>query len=343
MNFSLPRVFVSPVSNTIPTTGTTSNLTANELGIYLPNNTPATAGNIGAADYFYIAQGRPDTSLNLRTIKSDKIVAKNVIEKYLVTGSSSVNQQVGVISDIIAHCGEQLVISIRAFSQDIDAVFSNGLTRSIVLETPCCDCDTDPCEVLTPGQIEELVDEAVLKINSDPVLGKYIVASKTDDVEITLTGIAQPVIENCDLTANGFRYDAVVFQAWVYAGAFTTQDFANLGSCEESGVYETTQEISFPKGTTAQVLKEEINNHSYKVPAFKQIYADPGFNGLFNSNAQEGTLYDQFYIKVNNPESPNTWSAALNQDFTVIIYTPQAQTAAWRAILEEALGVFEEK
>jgi hypothetical protein len=55
-DFSLTTLFVVPVGNTLPSSGSTQNLTAGQFGIYTNAYAVATTGNIGAAPYFYLAQ-----------------------------------------------------------------------------------------------------------------------------------------------------------------------------------------------------------------------------------------------------------------------------------------------
>ena len=56
-DFSLTNLFVVSKSNTLPTTGSTNNLTSSpaQFGIFLPDNTPATVATVGNAKYIYLA------------------------------------------------------------------------------------------------------------------------------------------------------------------------------------------------------------------------------------------------------------------------------------------------
>ena len=80
MDFSLTTLFVAPVGQTeLPSSGSTQDLTAGQLGVFRNDYTVATAGNIAAAPYFYIAQGRENTYLQ-SSKRSDKIAASNILE-----------------------------------------------------------------------------------------------------------------------------------------------------------------------------------------------------------------------------------------------------------------------
>ena len=72
-DFSLTTLFVVPVGQTaLPSSGSTQNLTAGQFGIFKSDYTLATAANIAASPYFYIAQGRTNTYLQ-GSKRSDKI------------------------------------------------------------------------------------------------------------------------------------------------------------------------------------------------------------------------------------------------------------------------------
>ena len=80
-DFSLTTLFVVPVGNTLPSSGSTQNLTAGQFGIFRSDYSVATTGNITGKPYFYLAQGRTNTYLQ-GSKRSDKIssTGSNVTE-----------------------------------------------------------------------------------------------------------------------------------------------------------------------------------------------------------------------------------------------------------------------
>ncbi|MEI6186992.1 MAG: hypothetical protein WCP46_00625 [Alphaproteobacteria bacterium] len=88
-DYSLTTLFVVPVGNSLPTTGGPQDLAAGQFGIFLDTYAVANAGNIAAAPYFYLAQGRTNTYLQ-GSKRSDKISAAGVINWYKSSGSSAV-------------------------------------------------------------------------------------------------------------------------------------------------------------------------------------------------------------------------------------------------------------
>ena len=342
MNYQLTNVFVSPVSNSLPTTGTTANLTANQLGVYLPNLTPATSGNAAAAEYLRIVQQRPNSDLNLPTIKSDAIADNKVIKKYKVVGSTG-QVQVGQLTDFDVKCDEDLTVTLRVWEDDTLMSFADGLTKTFVKRTPCCECDGDPCASIEPSDLEDLIKEIADDINADPLLNTLLVASTTGSgasIILVLTGLAQVEQQSADLTVNNYRPNAVSFKAWAHRNAHTTQDIIKYWGCDAIGTYTETQSIEYPKGTSDQVKLIEYKHFSYTIPKFKERFSDVNYNGIFHSNVADATLYDTFVIEFNHMESPNTWSVAVNQDSAVVVFVPQAQTSAFEAILTAKYGAF---
>ena len=72
-DFSLTTLFVVPTSQTaLPVAGSTQDLGAGVFGFFRNDYTLATAANVAAAPYFYIAQGRANTYLQ-GSKRSDRI------------------------------------------------------------------------------------------------------------------------------------------------------------------------------------------------------------------------------------------------------------------------------
>ena len=137
MDFSLTTLFVAQ-SGTLASSGSTQNLTAGQLGLFRPDYSIATAGNIAAAKYFYVAQGRiesvppnnaagwgPSTGNQLGSKRSDKIAASKVIEWYKVTAVSSVPTQIQSIANWNLECGKQITFAFVLHSSYIDTGFFN--------------------------------------------------------------------------------------------------------------------------------------------------------------------------------------------------------------------------
>jgi hypothetical protein len=169
-DFSLTTLFVVPVGNTLPSSGSTQDLTAGQVGIFTSDYTVATAGNIASYPYFYIAQGRVNTYLQ-GSKRSDKISGcptgssckTNVTEWYKSLGCATPVNQVTDVVDFTVKCGEIVTLTLRGFSSYLNTLYFNGFTRSVTVNAPCCDCGGDPC---TDTDVPALIDSLILKLES---------------------------------------------------------------------------------------------------------------------------------------------------------------------------------
>ena len=164
-DFSLTTLFVVPVGNTLPSSGSTQNLTAGQVGIFLNDYSVATAGNIAAAPYFYVAQGRVNTYLQ-GSKRSDKISGcpggssckSNVTEWYKSLGCATAVNQVTDVVDFTVKPGEVVTLTLRGFSSYLNTLYFNGFTRSVTVNAPCLACGADPCtDVDVPALIDDLI------------------------------------------------------------------------------------------------------------------------------------------------------------------------------------------
>src|SRR6185436_11372554 len=127
-DFSLTTLFVVPVGNTLPSSGSTQDLTPGQFGIFRNDYTVANAGNIAAAPYFYIAQGRTNNYLQ-GSKRSDKIkgcatanCTSNVTDWRKVVGCPTAATQVTDVSGFNVQCGDILTLTLRAHSSYIDTL-----------------------------------------------------------------------------------------------------------------------------------------------------------------------------------------------------------------------------
>jgi hypothetical protein len=150
-DFSLTTLFVVPVAqgNTFPSSGSTQDLTAGQVGVAL--NTYLLTNNVASAPYWYVAQGRTNTYLQ-GSKRSDKIKGcpsancnSNVTEWYMVHGCPTPVNQITDITGWHIKCGDVVTLTIRAFSSYLNTLYFNGLTRSVTVQAPCCDCGGDIC------------------------------------------------------------------------------------------------------------------------------------------------------------------------------------------------------
>jgi hypothetical protein len=347
-DFSLTTLFVVPVGNTLPSSGSTQDLTAGQFGIYTNNYAVATVGNIAAAPYFYLAQGRVNTYLQ-GSKRSDKISANNVSEWYKVTGNPVAANQVTEVGDFTVKPGEIVTLTLRAFSSYIDTLYFNGFTRSVTVNAPCLECGGDPC---TDVDVPALIDELIIKLrqkapgnNPDNISFDtfYQFQRVGNDASAKLVISGKPLTiygQPCDVAAFPWEYDRMYFRTFIFSGPATTADFIVADPCNQVAQAVITQRSSYVSGTSAEIQQLEKNFYSYQAGYLKHLYRMVGYNENFESWVTDGTTYDTLYIKFNEyDKSAYKWGDYIIEDSQVIIAAPQALTQDILDVLEAALGL----
>jgi hypothetical protein len=354
-DFSLTTLFVVPVGNTLPSSGSTQNLTAGQVGIFLNDYSVATAGNIAAAPYFYVAQGRVNTYLQ-GSKRSDKISGcpggssckSNVTEWYKSLGCPTPVNQVTDVVDFTVKPGEIVTLTLRGFSSYLNTLYFNGFTRSVTVNAPCLGCGDDPCtDVDVPALIDDLIYHLELDApgnNPDNItLNQFYQFQRIGNdssalLRITgkpLTAYGQP----CDVAAFPFEYDRFYFRTFIFSGPATTADFIVDDPCNRVAQPVITQRSNYAVGTSAEVQQLEKNFYSYQAGYLKHLYRMNGYNENFESWVTDGQIYDLYYIKFNEyDKSAYQWGDYIMEDSMVIIAVPENQTSAIEAILVAGLG-----
>ena len=363
-DFSLTTLFVVPSSQVaLPSSGSTQDLTAGQVGIFRNDYTIATAANIAAAPYFYIAQGRQNTYLQ-GSKRSDKIkgcatanCTSNVTEWYKVVGCPTPANQVTEVDGWNVKCGDIVTLTLRAHSSYIDTLYFNGLTRSVTVQAPCCDCGGDPC---TTVDVPALIDQFILKlqqqapgINPDNIsLNQFFQFQRVGNdasAKLVISGKALTQYgQPCDVAAFPWEYDRMWFRTFVYSGPATTADFIVADSCNIVADATITQRSSYATGTSKEIQQLEKNFYSYQAGYLKHLYRMVGYNENFESYVADGVTYDSYYIKFNElDKSVYSWGDYIHQDSMVILATPQTQPGGAsnpiggliETVLEAALGL----
>jgi len=338
-DFSLTTLFVVPVGQTaLPSSGSTQDLTAGTVGLFRNDYTLATAANIAAAPYFYVAQGRTNTYLQ-GSKRSDKIKGcptgsgcnSNVTEWYKVTGCPTASNQITDVDNFTVQCGEIVTLTLRAHSSYIDTLYFNGFTRSVTVQAPCCQCGGDVC---TDVDTNALINSIIVKLeqsapgdNPDNISFNTFFTFENVGGTILrihgkpLTKYGQP----CDIAAFPFEYDRMYFSTFVYQGPATTADFIVADACDPVADTAVIQTASYASGTSDEIKQLEKNFYSYQAGYLKSLYRMNGYNENFESWVSDGTTYDTYYIKFNQyDKSAYQWGDYVMQDSTVIIAAPNA-------------------
>jgi hypothetical protein len=354
-DFSLTTLFVVPVGNTLPSSGSTQNLTAGQVGIFGSDYTVANAGNIADFPYFYVAQGRVNTYLQ-GSKRSDKIAGcpsgnsckTNVTEWYKSTGCATAVNQITDVVNFTVKPGEIITLTLRGFSSYLNTLYFNGFTRSVTVNAPCLQCGENPC---TDVDVPTLIDELIIKLESHApgdnpdniyLTQFYQFQRVGDDQDAFLRITGKPLTvygQPCDVAAFPWEYDRFYFRTFIFAGPATTADFIVADPCNRVAEPVIVQRSNYPAGTSAEVQQLEKNFYSYQAGYLKHLYRMNGYNENFESWVTDGTIYDLYYIKFNEyDKSAYQWGDYIMEDSTVIIAVPQGATAAIEAVLEAGLG-----
>ena len=351
-DFSLTTLFVVPVGQTaLPSSGSTQNLTAGQVGIFKSDYSLATAGDIAGSPYFYVAQGRTNTYLQ-GSKRSDKIkgcpsgsgCSSNVTEWYKVSGCPTAANQITDVTDFTVQCGESITLTLRAHSSYIDTLYFNGFTRSVTIQAPCCGCDENPCDDVSDNTIiNELIYQLNLKApgnNPDNIsFSTFYTFQNVGGTILRITG--KPLTkygQPCDIAAFPFEYDRMSFRTFVYAGPATTADFIVADACNFVAQPIITQRASYATGQSAEIAQLEKNFYSYQAGYLKHLYRMNGYNENFESWVSGGVTYDTYYIRFNEyNKSEYQWGDYIMEDSTVIIAAPNSVTSSIAAAIETVL------
>jgi hypothetical protein len=354
-DFSLTTLFVVPVGNTLPSSGSTQNLTAGQVGIFTSDYTVATTGNITNYPYFYVAQGRVNTYLQ-GSKRSDKISGcsistackSNVTQWYKSTGCSTAVNQITDVVDFTVKPGEIITLTLRGFSSYLNTLYFNGFTRSVTVNAPCLACGDNPC---TDVDVPALIDQLIIKLeshapgdNPDNIyLTQFYEFQRVGDDQaafLRITGKPLTVYgQPCDVAAFPWEYDRFYFRTFIFAGPATTADFIVADPCNRVAEPVIVQRSNYPAGTSAEVAQLEKNFYSYQAGYLKHLYRMNGYNENFESWVVNGTIYDLYYIQFNEYDrSAYQWGDYIMENSTVIIAVPQGETSAIEAVLVAGLG-----
>lgn len=343
MDFSLTTMFVA-TTGTLQAAGGTEVTPVGTIGLFRPDYSLATAGNIAAAKYFYINTGRPTgTGGAAGSIRSDRITATNVIDWYKTVAEDTAALQQTTVSDFNVKCGETVNLTFNVFGKLVEAVYYNGLFESVQEVAPCCDCGEVPCEQIDAADIETLVRNLVTKAQANTRLSDYltfsVVGSGATTSIIVSAKAPQTITNTTDISASQPYFDRIWFRAFAYTGTPALVDYFVDDVCEGvTAVATVDQRSTYQHGTSAEIKNLEQFYYSYQQPAFKSMYTNPGWNGNYVSNVVDGTFYDVYYLKCKLYDQQYTWSSYVIEDFTVIVAFPTTTGAAFETVLTAALG-----
>jgi len=371
MEFSLTSLFVVPTNNTLPSLGTaSSSLTSGQVGIFksdvLTAVTASSITSLTSREGIQVMQGTKEYR-NPINKRSDVINSAKVVEWYKIQGQSTASPEIWEVSDFTAKCNEDITFTVRGLSNYMNTISANGLTRSVTIKTPCCDCGGSPCDTVD-GYL--VIYEILRKIiqEANVALGKNLAYTTTSEVDASITvlnalsaadwgtGLGMATFYNfttddvgsaatkiiittktltqygkfCNIALNTFEWDRIWFRVWIYKSPETTQDFIVFDRCEQVAATTQTQRSTFAHGLSSEVLQLEYDYYSYQATD-KALFQQSQYNQGFNSFVSDGTVYDLYYIKCNPLYNEGAFNPAIQQTFTTVIAAPQTTTTFTQA------------
>lgn len=337
MDFSKTTVFVVPSGNSLPTTGSTQDLATNQFGIFRANYTPATAANIAAEKYVYLAQKQEFLAPGQGTKRSDKIDKTKIIEWYKVVAESDLLPQVTEVSGFKIQCGETITLTVRAHSNYIEQAYFNGMTKSATVVAPCCDCGSNPCADLDPQATVDALIEKIKLTELNKFLSFERVGSGANSIlRITGKPLASYKLPS-DVSAFPYEFDRLWFRAFVYPGAETSQDYLTVDKCDLAASVVVKQRASYLRGTSDEIKQLEKNYFSY-LASFKHLFIKEGFNPEFKSQVVDGTFYDTYVIKAAEIDMKLEYGMKVPEDFTVIVAFPTGDGTNFETAMTAFIG-----
>lgn len=346
MDFSLRTLFVVPVGNTLPTSGSTENLSTGQFGVFKDAaRTACTAGNIATASWLTFAQGRPNSYLGSKI--SDKVKSTKVKQWYKVAGCATAANEIWDLSAFTAQCDQDITLTLRGHSQFLDTISFNGFTRSVTITTPCCDCGESPCdavanETLIDLILQKIAQEAAVQNAPDSLtLSTFFTFTKVGTGSSAVLRIqSKPLTayaKFCNIALNPYEYDRIYFRVWVYNNPDTSVDFLVYDRCEQAATATLVQRSSFPKGTSDQVYQEQIDYYSYQA-SYKHLFTQSMYNQQFEDYVTDGQLYDMYYLQFDELQQDDSFTANLKQDEMVMFAVPTPLSIGFEAVVNVYLG-----
>jgi hypothetical protein len=349
-DFKVPTLFVVPVGNVLPTTGSTALLADGVFGIFQNQaRTAATAGNIAGSTYIQLAQGRPNSQMSTKF--SDKISLPNVTRYYQVTGEPTFFPEVWTVGGFTnVLCETELSISLRVNGYYPEVNDPMGLKFSATIQTPCCNCGDSPCITIASDvivqlfytQIQTLINAQVQYPNALTWASYVTVSIIGTPGSLALQIQGNPLVDYeqpCDFGAFPWQFDRVYFRPFVQVGPATTADFEVYDPCAVQATIALTQRSSYPRLSWEEVYWMEKEYASYQESPYKDQFLLPGFNVQFASYVATNTYYDLYVIEFNQYDPQNSYTSGMYMDERVLVAVPQgSQSSGFATILNTYLG-----
>jgi len=185
MDYNVPSIMVVALGSqtALPvSTRATDTLTTQEFGIFDSKTFKSvTAPSFPTNQSIFIAQGSGRSEIG--SFKSANIYPKNITSWRGVKAICTNTQQITYVGfngvddcyTMSAACDEKYSVTIRVFGERVRHLNPQGLTKSYLLQTACCEDCTTNCDDVN---CDTLADSLVAQVNADPYMNKWVLAEK---------------------------------------------------------------------------------------------------------------------------------------------------------------------
>ena len=302
MNANVKQIFVVKAGTTLKVSGNTSALVAGQLGVFKPDYTAIDNTAVptpAQSPYIMLAEGTGDTKLG--SFKTSRIYL-NKVTAWRGTAFNTTSTEMEVTTTPGSFkCESTYVFTVRIFEHFLHSVYCPYLQESVMITTPCCDDCSGNCDDLVATSN---IAEIVAKINANPRLSPYVVASESGG-EIILTGLPVAGLTAVDCLPDSVPYIANKVRFKVYAGeAAGSSQLEDMPNFCDLWVSETTQNVVYPIGEGRAIAEMERHFAGYNQPNTSGYrYNIPYYNGDFITFADKALSYDIYELEYLDPSS----------------------------------------
>ena len=287
MNHKITQIF--PVS-ALRTAGASTAVLEKELAAFTPDLATNLGGTPSAPSEFKLVFGSGSTKFG--TFKSSTIKQSNILSVTKTNADLTATQQVTYLGydEVSAptptfSCDEEYVVTLKIQEYWTKGIYQPMIQESVVIKTECCDTCAGGCDALNA---ETYINEIVSKINANPLLSKYVVASKVGSGAnwgVKLVGKALDEFGNeCVPDAVPYVFNLVRFTATVHPGPYNTMDFDIEDSCSPWTITYATN-VKYPIGDKTAMAELERHFFGNNLPATHE--ARRYWNPIYNNDSNE--------------------------------------------------------
>jgi hypothetical protein len=327
----------------IVVSGTTADLTANQIGLFdaktyqaLPVGSTFTTNR-----EVILAQGSSHTVHTLAlghggykdSIKTRPIEGKYITSFRKVSPVTAVQQIVAIGydgvdagKDIIVECGKIYTLRLTIKGSPADRFIQHNLYHDFIVAAPACDaCAENPCDTsVSAADKEAMVDDLVLQINSHPYIKDFVLAEKLDGTTvfgIKLTGAyVDTTFGNCSFEPmDHVELDLVTIEPTIVVNDPMKATIDDI----EFEAWEVTelQAKVYPSGLGENVLRELITFLGYKK---EDYFCDPRMRTTQNLDpvleaVDRTAKYKIYYLTYNVPYYSNKTNLYNNEEYEIMV------------------------